>query len=81
MDIHFVSTLTPEDEDHYAPMVLAAVRAILEPMPISYAVRIVTANGLAVQHTKADVADDAPAAVAGSRRPGPRLVTQGRSAV
>ena len=54
MDIHFVSTLTPEDEDRYAPMVLAAVRAILEPMPITYAVRIVTANGLSVQHTKAD---------------------------
>jgi hypothetical protein len=51
MDIHFISTLTPEDEDRYAPMVLAAVKAILEPMPISYAVRILTANGLAVSHT------------------------------
>jgi hypothetical protein len=72
MDIHFVSTLTPEDEDRYAPMVLAAVKAILEPMPITYAVRVVTTNGLAVQHTKSDHADDAPAA---SRRSGPRLVT------
>ena len=71
MDIHFVSTLTPEDEDRYAPMVLAAVKAMLEPMPISYAVRIVTANGLAVQHTKADVADAAEPAPA---RSGPRLV-------
>jgi hypothetical protein len=71
MDIHFVSTLTPDDEDRYAPMVLAAVRAILEPMPISYAVRIVTANGLAVQHTKSEEpTEEAPA-----RRPGPRLVT------
>ena len=70
MDIHFVSTLTPEDEDRYAPMVLAAVKAILEPMPITYAVRIVTTNGLAVQHTKADH-DAEPAA----RRVGPRLVT------
>ncbi|MFI5076850.1 MAG: hypothetical protein ACHQRO_05885 [Vicinamibacteria bacterium] len=73
MDIHFVSTLTPEDEDRYAPMVLAAVKAILEPMPISYAVRVVTANGLAVQHTKSEHAEDA--AVAASRRTGPRLVT------
>ena len=71
MDIHFVSTLTPEDEDRYAPMVLAAVKAILEPMPISYAVRVVTANGLAVQHTKSEQ----DAAVAASRRTGPRLVT------
>jgi hypothetical protein len=73
MDIHFVSTLTPEDEDRYAPMVLAAVKAILESMPISYAVRVVTANGLAVQHTKSDEADDVPAAA--GRRTGPRLVT------
>jgi len=74
MDIHFVSTLTPEDEDRYAPMVLAAVKAILEPMPISYAVRVVTANGLAVQHTKSDEAEDVPAPT-GSRRTGPRLVS------
>jgi len=72
MDIHFVSTLTPEDEDHYAPMVLAAIKAILEPMPITYAVRLVTANGLTVQHTKAD--HDEPAA-APVRRVGPRLVS------
>ncbi len=74
MDIHFVSTLTPEDEDRYAPMVLAAVRAMLEPMPITYAVRIVTANGLAVQHTKSDAPVDDLPATSGSRRPGPRLV-------
>ena len=72
MDIHFVSTLTPEDEDRYAPMVLAAIKAILEPMPISYAVRVVTANGLAVQYTKSDQDEDAPVV---SRRTGPRLVT------
>lgn len=73
MDIHFVSTLTPEDEDRYAPMVLAAVRAILDQMPISYAVRIVTTNGTSVQHTKADtpVEGDAPSL---GRRAGPRLV-------
>jgi hypothetical protein len=73
MDIHFVSTLTPEDEDRYAPMVLAAVKAMLEPLPITYAVRIVTANGLAVQHTKADLVEPrAPAPAA--ERSGPRLV-------
>jgi len=72
MDIHFVSTLTPEDEDRYAPMVLAAVKAILEPMPITYAVRIVTTNGGAVQHTKSDQAEEAAPTTA--RRTGPRLV-------
>jgi hypothetical protein len=80
MDLHFVSTLTPEDEDRYAPMVLAAVRALLEPMPIAYALRIVTANGLTVQHTKAEATPggDAAPAVTPSRRPGPRLVASGR---
>jgi hypothetical protein len=72
MDIHFVSTLTPEDEDRYAPMVLAAVKAILEPMPITYALRVVTTNGLALQHTKSDHADEATPLPA--RRTGPRLV-------
>ena len=77
MDIHFISTLTPEDEDRYAPMVLAAVRAILESMPISYAVRIVTANGKSVQHTKSDAPDEsADAGVTSRRQAGPRLVPQ-----
>ena len=77
MDIHFISTLTPEDEDRYAPMVLAAVRAILEPMPISYAVRIVTANGHSVQHTKSDEPAEPPdAGLTAARRSGPRLVAQ-----
>lgn len=58
MDIHFVSTLTPEDEGRYAPLVLAAVKAILDPMPISYAVRIATTNGRVFQHTKTEAADD-----------------------
>jgi hypothetical protein len=74
MDIHFISTLTPEDEDRYAPMVLAAVRAILEPMPISYAVRVVTANGHSVSHTKADAPIESEDAVTLQRRSGPRLV-------
>jgi hypothetical protein len=55
MDIHFVSTLTPEDEDQYAPAVLNAVKAILDLMPIAYTLRIETANGRVFQHTKSDV--------------------------
>lgn len=55
MDIHFVSTLTPEDEDMYAPTVLNAVRAILDAMPIAYTLRIETASTRVYQHTKSDV--------------------------
>jgi hypothetical protein len=76
MDIHFISTLTPEDEDRYAPMALAAIRAVLDQMPISYAVRIVTTNGTALQHTKADTDQDAAGPVT-PRRSGPRLVQTG----
>jgi hypothetical protein len=76
MDIHFISTLTPEDEDRYAPMALAAIRAILDQMPISYAVRIVTANGTSLQHTKADASQDTDGPVT-PRRSGPRLVQTG----
>jgi hypothetical protein len=56
MDIHFISTLTPEDEDAYAPAVLRAVKAILDLMPIAYTLRIETTNGRVVQHTRSDVA-------------------------
>jgi hypothetical protein len=56
MDVHFVSTLTPDDEDHYAPVVLAAVQAILDRMPIAYTMRIRTANARVFEHTKADPA-------------------------
>ena len=76
MDIHFISTLTPEDEDRYAPMVLAAVKALLDQMPISYAVRIVTANGTALKHTKADTGAETAEPVM-ARRSGPRLVQTG----
>jgi len=61
MDIHFVSTLTPEDEDQYAPAVLNAVKAILDLMPIAYTLRIETANTRVFQHTKSDVRLEEPA--------------------
>jgi hypothetical protein len=54
MDIHFISTLNPEDEDRFAPMVIGAVRAILDLLPISYTLRIETANARVFQHAKAE---------------------------
>jgi hypothetical protein len=61
MDIHFVSTLTPEDEDHYAPAVLNAVRALLDLTPIAYTLRIETANSRVFQHAKSEPRADASA--------------------
>jgi hypothetical protein len=54
MDIHFVSTLTPEDEDQYAQALLNAVRALLDLTPIAYTLRIETANSRVFQHAKAE---------------------------
>jgi hypothetical protein len=51
MDIHFVSTLTPDDEDRYAPLILNTVRAILETLPVAYTVRIATTGALVLQHS------------------------------
>jgi hypothetical protein len=54
MDIHFISTLTPEDEDRLAPAVVGTIRAILDVLPISYTVRLQTTNGRVFHHTKAE---------------------------
>jgi hypothetical protein len=58
MDIHFISSLNPEDEDRFAPMVIGAVRAILDLLPISYTLRIETANARVFQHAKAETIGD-----------------------
>jgi hypothetical protein len=54
MDIHFVSTLTPEDEDQYAQAVLNAIRALLDLTPIAYTLRIETANSRVFQIAKSE---------------------------
>jgi hypothetical protein len=70
MDIHFISTLNPEDEDRFAPMVIGAVRAILDLLPISYTLRIETANARVFQHAKADGLDEMLSLSRGSSLPG-----------
>jgi hypothetical protein len=60
MDVHFISTLTPEDEDRFAPVVIDALKAILDVMPISYTVRIETANARVFQHSNTGRLDDKP---------------------
>jgi hypothetical protein len=50
MEIHLVSSLTPDDESRLAPRVLAAIGSVLEGLPVSYSVRIVTAVGNAIDH-------------------------------
>lgn len=51
MDIRFISTLTPEDENRLARALLAAVASMLDQFTIVYTVRIQTTGGKTLQHT------------------------------
>jgi len=54
MDIHFISTLTPDDEDRYGPAIVATIKAMLETLPISYTLRIETTNGRVFRHARSE---------------------------
>ena len=64
MDIHFISSLTPDDEDRLAPAVLEALKPMLGLLPIAYTIRIRTASNTVYQHTRTELgeslADEAP---------------------
>jgi hypothetical protein len=51
MEIRFISSLTADDEDAFAPAILTAVTAILDQMPIAYTIRIETTAAKVYQHT------------------------------
>ena len=51
MDIRFISSLTAEDENAFAPALLRAVGAVLDQFPIAYTVRIETTGAQVFQHT------------------------------
>lgn len=53
MDIRFVSSLTAEDENLFAPALLKAVGALLDQLPIAYTIRIETTGAQVFQHTHA----------------------------
>ncbi len=57
MDIHFISSLTPDDEDRLAPALLEAIKPMLELMPIAYTIRIRTASNSVYQHTRTELAE------------------------
>lgn len=56
MDIHFISSLTPDDEDRLAPALLDALKPMLELMPIAYTIRIRTSSNTLYQHTRTELA-------------------------
>lgn len=53
MEIRFVSSLTSEDENFFAPALLKAIGALLDQLPIAYTLRIETTGAQVFQHTHA----------------------------
>jgi hypothetical protein len=60
MNIRFVSTLTAEDEAHFAPALLRAVGSLLDQLPIAYTVRIETTGAEVFQHSHPAADTDNP---------------------
>jgi hypothetical protein len=53
VNIRFTSTLTTEDENAIAPVVLRAIASILDLFPIAYSIQIDTADARVFQHSRA----------------------------
>jgi hypothetical protein len=53
MEIRFISSLTAEDENMFAPALLKAVGTLLDQLPIAYTIRIETTGAQVFQHTHA----------------------------
>ena len=55
MNIRFISSLTPEDEEVFAAALLKGVRAMLDQFPLAYTLRIETTSSRIFQHTTSSV--------------------------
>lgn len=53
MDIRFISSLTDNDEDQFARVLLGAIADLLRTMPITYVVRIETTRGKIFKRSRA----------------------------
>ena len=52
MDIHFVSSLTEEDEVRLAAALVGAIRGFLDHYPVAYSMSIQTSGGKTIEHTR-----------------------------
>ncbi len=59
MDIHFISTLTPDDEDRLAVMIVEVAKGVLGTFPISYKLRVETTGHRLCEHEQIGPAGDA----------------------
>jgi hypothetical protein len=53
VNIRFVSSLSPEDENLFAPLLLKAASALLDQLQIAYAIRIETTGAQLFEHSHA----------------------------
>jgi hypothetical protein len=60
MNIRFTSSLTPEDENTIAPVLIQTIAAILNLLPIAYALRIDTSDAKVYQHVGGNEERTAP---------------------
>jgi len=60
MEIRFVSSLAPEDEDVVAAALLPALGALLDRLPIAYTLRIETTGAQVFQHSHPGAVAPAP---------------------
>jgi hypothetical protein len=51
LEIRVVSSLTPDDEARYATTFLKVIAAVLENVPITYAIQVQLRDGAIVHHT------------------------------
>lgn len=61
MEIRFISSLTPDDENRLAAAVLGVVTAVVEQYSLAYTIRIATADGRVFHHTHVPAGDRWPA--------------------
>ena len=52
MNIRFVSSLTPEDENRFASALAQAVSSLLSELPIAYTLRIETSDAHVIQDSR-----------------------------
>jgi hypothetical protein len=69
MEIRFISTLTPEDEDQLAPALLAAVTALLDQSALAYTMTIQTSSESVFHHTHPLVGNGGRPQSSAQRRP------------
>jgi hypothetical protein len=67
MNIRFTSSLTPEDENAFAPVLVKALSGILDLLPIAYVIRIDTSDAKVYQHVGNGAGLRQPAEPVGAR--------------